>query len=79
MQSIDLDGDPETSETGEWVASTPTGSGPDCIETLWSRDNHLGNNVGGFPNYYNWTIPDDVNENCVLRIRFVCVVCVCAS
>jgi len=43
---------------------------PDCIKSPESRDNHLGNGWGGFPNTYNWTIPDDVNENCALRIRY---------
>jgi len=44
---------------------------PDCIQTTWSRDNHLGNVLGGFPNYYNWTIPKDADfSKCVLRIRY---------
>lgn len=25
---------------------------------FWSRDNHLGNGIGGQPNIFNWTIPD---------------------
>ena len=35
-----------------------------------SRDNHLGNGPLGFDNTYNWTIPDDTNDNCVLRLRY---------
>ena len=43
---------------------------PDCRETDFSRDNHLGNGIGGHPNTYQWTVPDNVEqENCVLRIR----------
>ena len=44
----------------EWVEFEPDPrlSAPECVETLWSRDNHLGNSIGGFPNYFNWTIPD---------------------
>ncbi len=55
-----------------WVESTPSDAllEPECIETLWSRDNHLGNSVGGFPNYYNWTIPSTIHENCALRARY---------
>jgi len=44
---------------------------PDCRETDFSRDNHLGNGIGGHPNTYQWTVPDNVEqENCVLRIRY---------
>lgn len=45
---------------------------PDCILAPRSRDNHLGNGVlyPGFPNYYNWTIPNHVHEHCVLRMRY---------
>ena len=54
-----------------WVESPPSDvlPEPDCIEALWSRDNHLGNSVGGFPNYYNWTIPNTPHVNCALRVR----------
>lgn len=45
-------------------------SPPDCRETEFSRDNHLGNGLGGQPNVYNWTIPDISHENCVLRMRY---------
>lgn len=43
---------------------------PECRETEWSRDNHLGNGKGGFTNKYKWIIPDIEEENCVLRIRY---------
>lgn len=37
----------------------------------YSRDNHHGNTLDGYPASYNWTIPDDViSDNCVLRIRY---------
>lgn len=43
---------------------------PDCRETEFSRDNHLGNGLGGHPNVYNWTIPNNINhEQCILRLR----------
>ena len=55
---------------GEWVLrpshQLPP---PECRETDWSRDNHLGNGVGGFPNTYNWTLPNINEESCTLRIR----------
>ncbi|CAG5125430.1 unnamed protein product [Candidula unifasciata] len=44
---------------------------PDCRETEYSRDNHLGNGYGGHPNMYNWTIPSYLeHEHCVLRVRY---------
>lgn len=43
---------------------------PECRETDWSRDNHLGNGKGGYTNKYNWTLPDLNHEQCVLRIRY---------
>lgn len=49
---------------------------PKCMETLFSRDNHLGNGLGGFPNTFNWTIPDNPHENCVFRARY-CDVLTC--
>ena len=48
----------------------PRLSAPECIETQWSRDNHLGNTRGGYPIYYNWTIPNIPHEHCILRIRY---------
>ncbi|XP_047136229.1 protein DD3-3 isoform X1 [Hydra vulgaris] len=43
---------------------------PDCIPSPKSRDNHNGNGLGGFANTYNWTVPNDISENCVLRLRY---------
>ena len=57
----------------EWVQEPPHGvPAPKCQETEFSRDNHLGNGVGGYPNLFNWTIPNDaVGEKCAMRIRLV--------
>jgi len=43
---------------------------PECLQAPYSRDNHLGNGIGGFPNTYNWTIPADFHDQCTLRIRY---------
>jgi len=43
---------------------------PECLMGPWTRDNHLGNTFGGQTPRYNWTIPDDVNNRCVLRFRY---------
>ncbi|XP_071081858.1 protein DD3-3-like [Haliotis cracherodii] len=43
---------------------------PDCRETDFSRDNHLGNGIGGHPLLYNWTVPNISHEKCVMRIRY---------
>lgn len=44
---------------------------PDCRETQFSRDNHLGNGIGGQPLVYNWTIPNSLNhEQCIMRMRY---------
>ena len=58
---------------GNWtLVNRPEGTPPDCIQAPWSRDNHLGNGLlyPGYPNYYNWTIPNNVQEHCALRIRY---------
>lgn len=55
----------------EWKEVPAFGIGePDCRETQFSRDNHLGNGIGGQPLVYNWTVPNTVHENCVMRIRY---------
>ena len=57
---------PEWIETG--AHNIPA---PDCLQSPWSRDNHHGNNMDGFPNTYNWTIPHHtIHKNCVLRLRY---------
>lgn len=56
---------------GSWRRVGPLGGGkPDCLPAPWSRDNHLGNGFDGNTNRYNWTIPNDPNPSCVLRIRY---------
>ncbi|XP_065192631.1 protein DD3-3-like [Sycon ciliatum] len=56
---------------GQWLEYPSHGiAGPDCQEAPWSRDNHLGNGIGGFPNSYNWTVPNLDHEFCVFRIRY---------
>ncbi|XP_005096259.1 protein DD3-3 [Aplysia californica] len=56
----------------QWVEFPAHGvAAPDCRETDFTRDNHLGNGIGGYPNMFNWTIPNNVeHENCILRIRY---------
>jgi hypothetical protein len=59
---------------------------PDCIQTSFTRENHLGNTFGGFEDTYNWTVPSQIptnwtqglasdcvagsNCNCVVRLRY---------
>ena len=47
-------------------------SAPIRHEAPWSRDNHLGNSIHnpGYPNYFNWTIPDINRQHCVIRARY---------
>jgi len=57
---------------GNWTMYPAHGiPAPVCVESQWSRDNHLGNGLGGQTLSYNWTIPDAPSEHCVLRIRYV--------
>jgi hypothetical protein len=64
---------------GSWDTTPAWGiDEPDCDEAPYSRDNHLGNGINGFMNSYNWTLPTEETEkcvvggkcNCVLRIRY---------
>jgi hypothetical protein len=61
---------------GTWIKRTSWGIDPPaCEEAQWTRTNHLGNsalhnNHEGYASSYNWTIPDDIHENCVLRLRY---------
>ena len=56
---------------GKWLEYPSFGlAAPDCQEAPWSRDNHLGNGIGGFPNSYNWTVPNLDHEFCVFRMRY---------
>jgi len=56
---------------GTWERVSSWGIDPPvCKKAPWSRDNHLGNSPGGYAQSFNWTIPDDPHENCVLRLRY---------
>jgi len=57
--------------TGKWKTEAAYGiPAPDCIQSPYSRDNHLGNGKGGQPNRYEWTIPNEIHDQCTLRIRY---------
>ena len=57
---------------GQWSRYAPHGiPAPECRETQFTRDNHLGNGVDGNPNRFNWTVPDIDEDKCVMRIRYV--------
>jgi len=43
---------------------------PDCRQNEYQRDNHLGNTRTGESSNYWWTIPNDVSQGCVLRVRY---------
>ena len=46
---------------------------PQCVVLAnSSRDNHLGNPSGssGYTYSFNWTLPNDYSESCVLRMRY---------
>jgi len=43
---------------------------PECLQSQWSRSNHLGNGIGGQQNGHNITIPDHFHENCAMRTRY---------
>jgi hypothetical protein len=53
-----------------WTETKHDLAAPFCGEAPWSRVNQLGNTLNGYPAMYNWTIPDDVNDKCVLRLRY---------
>lgn len=56
---------------GEWRRFEAHGiPAPKCYKSFYSRDNHQGNTVGGVMPNFAWTIPDDVSDSCVLRIRY---------
>eukprot|EP01089_Gocevia_fonbrunei_P017752 TRINITY_DN5849_c0_g1_i3.p1 TRINITY_DN5849_c0_g1~~TRINITY_DN5849_c0_g1_i3.p1 ORF type:complete len:608 (-),score=129.53 TRINITY_DN5849_c0_g1_i3:76-1899(-) len=60
----------------QWHEADDHGGSIDCDSPPYSRDNHLGNGVqhekgqAGIATYYWWTVPDDENDNCVLRMRY---------
>mmetsp|Transcript_3013 Transcript_3013/g.4407 ORF Transcript_3013/g.4407 Transcript_3013/m.4407 type:complete len:629 (+) Transcript_3013:1105-2991(+) len=54
-----------------WVTLDSHGiDAPECVESPWTRVNHLGNTIGGETAFYTWTIPDDVHSRCALRMRY---------
>jgi len=57
---------------GVWTFVPSFGIAPPlCTGNQFSRDNHLGNGIDGFPNGFNWTIPADIiSERCTVRIRY---------
>jgi len=57
----------------QWYEVAPWGiPAPRCEPLAFSRDNHLGNSIGGEPLHFNWTIPSEVTNDakCVLRGRY---------
>eukprot|EP00276_Gloeochaete_wittrockiana_P013313 CAMPEP_0184332064 /NCGR_PEP_ID=MMETSP1089-20130417/1332_1 /TAXON_ID=38269 ORGANISM="Gloeochaete wittrockiana, Strain SAG46.84" /NCGR_SAMPLE_ID=MMETSP1089 /ASSEMBLY_ACC=CAM_ASM_000445 /LENGTH=605 /DNA_ID=CAMNT_0026655291 /DNA_START=151 /DNA_END=1968 /DNA_ORIENTATION=+ len=60
---------------GTWETKPSWGIDPPvCEEAQFTRDNHLGNSVTkfhqGYASSFNWTIPDQAMNNCVLRLRY---------
>merc|ERR1711862_939391 len=56
---------------GNWVVQPAWGIEPPvCQQAPWTRDNHLGNGVGGRASTFNWTIPADFSDACTLRVRY---------
>jgi hypothetical protein len=51
---------------GEWGIPAP-----DCLDAMWSRDNHNGGGQTGYTNSYNHTIKHiDVPNRCQWRLRY---------
>ena len=45
---------------------------PECLQSDFTRTNHLGNSVDGQPLTYKWVLPQfEKPQRCVLRIRCV--------
>jgi hypothetical protein len=62
---------------GEWRKHRAHGfPAPECIESPWTRDNHLGLTADGELASYTWTVPDpalyglESANRCALRIRY---------
>ena len=57
---------------GVWKQAPAHGiPAPVCRQNIYTRDNHLGNTLGGYPVNFNWTVPEHaIAERCVLRIRY---------
>jgi hypothetical protein len=62
--------------SGKWQSFGPWSSyydfvkEPECEESNWSRENHLGFGRNGQMNQYNWTIPNNPGAICILRERY---------
>jgi hypothetical protein len=66
-----LDVETQTNTFATWVTADPHNApAPECIQAKWTRDNHLGNIVGGYMASYNWTVGDFEHEQCAFRIRY---------
>jgi len=46
---------------------------PVCVQSAWSRDNHLGNSIDGFAASFNWTLPMRTQESCIINDNCNCV------
>jgi len=63
-----------SSNGGKWVTDKAWGiSAPDCIVARYSRENHLGNGMGGYNNNYNWTLVTSDDEDCIKSDTCECV------
>jgi len=59
---------------GQWLQTPSWGMPkPDCLQTPYNRDNHLGNGPGVYTNSYNWTLPTDKTEKCIIGNKCICV------
>jgi len=67
-----IDESTQTTYWGEWKRAPSHGvAAPSCTQNRWSRDNHLGDGMGGYNNMFNFTAPTDfTHENCVFRLRY---------
>lgn len=59
-------------EACNWIEVAPHNKPkPECIQSPWSRVNHLGNGRYGEANSYNWTIPHfGYDMKCMVRLRY---------
>ncbi len=62
----------ESAAVGGTWAESPSWNlpAPACVDNWPTRDNHNGLTLGGVFAYFNWTVPADYNERCVLRLRY---------
>jgi hypothetical protein len=67
-----MDEDTEIVYESEWVqAPSHDQPAPECAQNVYSRDNQLGNGLGGYMNSFNWTLPTGVqSETCAFRVRY---------